>query len=322
MSDWEHDAKGSEQIELSPVDIARHENGNTGIPFVHLFEAEAPGPCGHINALTHGNELCGAAALDRLIESGIRPSRGSLCLSFANVQAYQRFDTTRPYASRYVDEDMNRVWSEEVLEGPRQSVELGRARTLRPVMDRADYLLDLHSTSLPAPAMLLCGMQPKGRALARAMSRPVHVVADHGHAAGRRLRDYNAFGDPASPRTAMLAECGQHFEAASAVTAFDLTMRFLSACGTIDHPPGAFEKDTEAQQFIEVTEAVTIGSSRFRFEQPFACFETVEKAGTRIATDGDAAIHTPYDNCVLVMPIRQPMPGQTAVRLGRQLPWD
>lgn len=324
MVDRNTDAEGPERLELSPVDIAGYREGNTGVLFAYLFEADVPGPRVHINALTHGNELCGAVALSRLIDSGIRPQRGTLCLTFANVAAYERFDAARPFASRYVDEDMNRVWSPDVLDGPRKSIELSRARALRPLVDRADYLLDLHSTSLPAPAMLLCGTQRKGRRLARAMRRPIHVVADKGHAAGCRLRDYTAFDDPGSARTAMLAECGQHFLSASATVAFDLALRFLVACETIDQVPEgvALEAPDQAQQSIEVTDAVTIGTNRFRFERTFACFENIEKAGTRIAMDGDAPVLTPYDNCILVMPIRQPMPGQTAVRLGRAVPWD
>jgi len=324
MGDRENLTEGPEEIELRPVDIARHREGNTGVPYSILFESNAPGPRVHINALTHGNELCGALALDRLIGDGIRPQRGSLCLSFANVAAYEKFDPARPFSSRYVDEDMNRIWSRDVLDGSRKSVELTRARALRPLMDRADFLLDLHSTSLLAPPMLLCGLQPRGQTLARRMGWPQHVVADKGHTAGCRLREYDAFDDPASKRTAMLAECGQHFSPSSAAVAYDIATRFLLACRTIDRPPGdtALEQADKNQQFIEVTDAVTIGTGRFRFERSYECFENVPHAGTCIAVDGDRPILTPYDNCILVMPIRQPVPGQTAVRLGRLSAWD
>jgi hypothetical protein len=33
--------------------------------------------------------------------------------------------------------------------------------------------------------------------------------------------------------------------------------------------------------------------------------------------DGDEPITTPYDNCVMVMPARDPITGKPAVRLGR-----
>jgi hypothetical protein len=70
---------------------------------------------------------------------------------------------------------------------------------------------------------------------------------------------------------------------------------------------------------IEVSEAVTVTSEDFAFEEPYRGFEVIAEAGTVIARDGARAFSTPYDNCVLVMPSLRPKPGQTAVRLGRRI---
>src|SRR5690606_32716536 len=140
----------------------------------------------------------------------VRPRRGVLTLSFANVEAYQSFDPAQPTASRFVEEDMNRLWSAEVLDGDRRSPDLARARQLRPVVDVADYLLDIHSMQLDCAPLMLSGMAEKGRLLAKAVGVPSTIVADRGHDAGPRMRDYGHFGDPADARTALLAECGQH----------------------------------------------------------------------------------------------------------------
>jgi hypothetical protein len=43
-----------------------------------------------------------------------------------------------PFSSRFVDEDFNRVWNPETLSGPRDSVELRRARELRPFVEEAN----------------------------------------------------------------------------------------------------------------------------------------------------------------------------------------
>ena len=48
--------------------------------------------------------------------------------------------------------------------------------------------------------------------------------------------------------------------------------------------------------------------------------EVIPEAGTVIARDGKRAVTTPYDDCVLVMPSLRLKPGQTAVRLGREVP--
>jgi hypothetical protein len=80
------------------------------------------------------------------------------------------------------------------------------------------------------------------------------------------------------------------------------------------------EEDFEAhprQRVIEVTEAVTITGSGFEFAGDFRGLEVLEKRGTLIGRDGDREVRTPYDDCVLIMPSRRLVRGQTAVRLGR-----
>ncbi len=307
-------------VELSPPDIACHKDGNAGIPWVHSFDAGRRGPHVMVTAVVHGNELCGAIVLDDLLRDGVRPITGRLTLAFVDVAAYRRFDPARPASSRFVDEDFNRLWSPSVLDGPRTSVELTRARALRPLVGTVDLLLDIHSMQHRTPPLMLAGPWPKGRALARRVGAPALVVSDAGHAAGTRLRDYAQFGDPADPRAALLVECGQHWEEASVTVAREVTWRFLLASGIVDPavaraalPPSS----PPAQRFIEVTHAVTIGAERFTLAGPFIGMETLGPAGTLIGHDGDRPVVTPHDDCVLIMPSRRPRQGQTAVRLGR-----
>lgn len=311
------------RVELAAPDIARWRTGNTGVAYVHSFEGPRPGPHVLITGLVHGNEICGAIAIDRLLSDRLRPSRGRLSLAFVNVAAYGRFDRADPGASRYVDEDFNRLWSPGVLDGPRTSVELRRARELRPLVESADLLLDIHSLQQGADAMLLCGPLEKGRSLARQVGAPAMVVVDSGHAAGTRLRDYAGFADPASANNALLVECGQHWRTGSETVALETAVRFLAASGTIEAPAARiYEADAPPppQRLIEVSEAVTVRSEDFAFEEAYRGFEVIPKAGTIIARDGPRAIATPYDDCVLVMPSLRLKPGQTAVRLGRQIP--
>jgi predicted deacylase len=305
-------------IELTAPDIAAY-SGNTEIPFVTQRDSGRPGPHLVIVASTHGNELCGAITLDFLFKHDIRPTRGILSLAFANVAAFQRFEARSPDASRFVDEDFNRLWDVATLDGPRQSAELTRARQFRPLVDRADFLLDLHSMQHATPPLALCGTTAKGRRLAAAVGVPATVVIDQGHAAGRRMRDYGAFSDEASPKAALLVECGQHWERASATVAIEAALRFLKAFDMLDatglgHLPPA---EPPPQRVIEVTEAITVKADRFEFNRPFIGLEVIPVAGTVIGSDGDRPVTTPYDNCVLIMPSRRLTRGQTAVRLGR-----
>src|SRR5437868_11813842 len=126
-------------VELHAPDIQPHRASNTGTDWVHTFDSGVPGPHVLVNALTHGNEICGAIVVDRLLREQVRPVRGKLTLAFANVDAFSRFDPKNPYATRFVDEDFNRVWTPQVLDSSRDSTELRRARALRPFVEQADY---------------------------------------------------------------------------------------------------------------------------------------------------------------------------------------
>ncbi|HZQ60434.1 MAG TPA: succinylglutamate desuccinylase/aspartoacylase family protein [Casimicrobiaceae bacterium] len=305
-------------IELRFLDIERWSSGNAGIPYVWTYEAPRPGPHTLIQALTHGNEVCGAIALDWALRKGITPQRGRLTYCFANVEAYQGFDAADPFASRCVQEDFNRLWSSEVLHSARSSAELKRARELQPVYDTADLLLDLHSMTDPCPALAMAGSHAKGIALARGLGVPEHIVVDRGHAAGKRLRDYAFFDDPDDARAALLVECGQHWERAAAKVAQEVLLRFLAHSQQLE-PALALPPPEAPQRVLQVTDAITITSEDFGFVMPVQALGVVERAGTVLARDGDKLIRTPYDRCVLVMPTRRPRIGETAVRLARYI---
>jgi predicted deacylase len=309
-------------VELTLPDIEPYRAGNTGVEYVTTFNSRVEGPHVLVTALTHGNEICGAIALDRLFRAGLRPRQGKLTLAFDNVAAYHSFNPRYPVASRFVDEDFNRLWDEATLDGDRQSTELARARALRPFVDAADFLLDIHSMQHATAPLMLAGTLDRSIALARQVGIPELIICDAGHAAGSRMRDYGPFGDATSPKTALLIEAGQHWQQRTAEVATDVMLRFLIALRTLTHddaaPLGGPDfKNQPRQRVVEVTEAVTITHDRFEFADDFRGLEVLTPKGTLIGRDNGREICTPYDDCVLIMPSRRSGRGQTAVRLGR-----
>ena len=312
-------------VELVAPNIGLYRSSNTGVDWVHLLDSGRPGPTVMVQALTHGNELCGAIALDWLFRQGmgrsLAPLQGKLILSFANVEAYARFDAANPSVSRCVDEDLNRVWADAVLFGAGDSLELRRARALQPFVDAADSLLDIHSMQDACRPLMVCGLLDKGAAFARALGMPGDLLVDTGHPSGLRMRDRGGFGDPASPRNALLIECGQHWERSSAEVAIDSVVRFLQLTGCVSEawaqarirlplPP--------RQQLIRVDQAVVALSDDFHFLRPIHGLDVIAAAGTAFAQDGDTVFKTRYDQTVMVMPSKRPgQPGNTMVRLGR-----
>ncbi len=308
-------------LEILPPDINCYRRGNHAVDYVHVLDSGRPGPQVLVQALTHGNEICGAWALKWLLEQGFAPLAGQLTLVFANIEAFDSFDPEAPHRSRYVDEDLNRVWSDAELCGPRDSVELRRARELQPFVDAADVLLDIHSMHTPCRPLMVCGTVDKNAAYARRLGVPADLLIDTGHPAGLRMIERGAFADPTSAKTALLIECGQHWTRSAEQVAIDTLVRFLALTGQADAGWAQRHVRMQAprgQRLVRVTEALVALSENFRFLLPVEGLGVVARAGTPIAQDGDQVWCAPYDDTVLVMPsLEHVRPGNTQVRLGR-----
>jgi hypothetical protein len=177
----------------------------------------------------------------------------------------------------------------------------------------------MHDDGVP---LMLSGPLDKGAELARRLGAPVDIIRDAGHAAGMRMRDYGGFGDPKSPKNALLIETGQHWRTSSVVVAKDVAARFLAESGIVeagDLPVGWRQPSPPSQRVVEVTHAVATRRGNFKAVRHFEGQEMIAKAGTLLGHDDDEPVTTPYDNCVLVMPSsnRPLRPGVTVVRLGR-----
>ncbi len=312
------------RIETVFPDISEWAISNTRFSHVWTYASGISGPHLCVNALVHGNEVCGAIACDwlmRELKAGLRPRRGTLSVAFANVDAYQSFDASRPFDSRCMEEDFNRLWDVSTLDGKRDSRELRRARELRLFYDSVDHLLDLHSMLEPAPPIALAGDTAKGLKLACAVGAPEHILVDAGHTAGKRLRDYAGFGDIHSPKSALLIECGQHWERAVGDVAKQVTLRFLKHFDILDTDwiEHHLEKSgaLPPQHIVDISKVVTHTEATFQWIRPVRGLEVIATANTLIATDGEHEVRTPHADAVMVMPVPHPKVGQTAVRMGR-----
>ncbi|CUR74801.1 Succinylglutamate desuccinylase / Aspartoacylase family protein [Achromobacter xylosoxidans] len=301
-------------LEVLPRDLSAYRQGNTGIDYVHRFESGKPGPHVLINALTHGNEICGMVAATHLLDTGVRPKVGTLTVSFANMEAYNAFDIDNPYENRQLVHNLNRIWSPEWLDGNEQSPELRRARELRPVLDAADYVLDIHSTRAPVQPFWVYPEMARNAALAAAVGAPaVQLVMPAGRFPGTGVLNYGRHGDPASDSGgALVVECGQHFAQSAATLATDVTLRFLAHLGLVDTPAGNAPY-TPAQPF-RLLEVHMVKSEDFTFNRPVLGFEVFDK-GDLIAINAGEEIRSPCDNCTIFMPTRMPIVGREAVYL-------
>jgi predicted deacylase len=305
-------------VAVTPPDLDPWLEGNTGVPGFTTRDSGQPGPHLVLVSLMHGNEIAGAIALDRLLRAGLRPLRGRLTFGFANLAAFARFDREDPVASRYVDEDLNRVWDSSWLSGGRRSLELDRAREMRPLIETADTLFDLHSMLWPSDPLILSGATAKGRQLAEGIGAPGLVIADTGHSNGRRLIDYAIFADPGSAPVANLVEAGQHWKAETVEMTIRAIAGMLRQLAMVAPDDPLLPPPSRAPRvFAEVTSVVTARTAGFAFVQPYRGGQIIRRRDTLVAVDGTTDIRTPYDNCLLVMPSLRPSRGHTAVRLAK-----
>ncbi len=311
-------------VELSAPDITPYRDGNTGIEFVTCFDSGKPGPHVMVCAVTHGNEICGAIAVDRLLQAGVRPTHGKLSFSFNNHMAYSRFDPADPDASRFVDEDFNRVWTEARLDGDEQTAELRRARELRAYFHTVDKLLDIHSMGTFSKPLMICNGLEKERVFARQVDYPGHIMCGSGHIVGKRIIEYTPFHQPDDDKAALLVECGQHWAAATGEVAVNTAARFLAATGvvaqqTLDGFMSEAGRNAPRAQMWDVVDGVTAKTDDFAFVENYVGMEVIEQAGTVIAHDGGEPVVTPHDNCLLMMPNYKPGAGTRKLRLCKRV---
>ncbi len=310
---------GSHLFEVAQRDLSPYRNGNTGVDYVHRFDSGKPGPHVLINALTHGNEICGMVAATHLLDNDVRPKIGTLTVSFANIEAYEAFDPDRPYDNRQLVHNLNRIWSSEMLDGNEDSPELRRARELRPVVAAADHILDIHSTRADVRPFWVYAPFARNISAVGAIGRPdVHLVMPGGLRTGVGLTHHGRHGTDDGPGTTVVVECGQHFKRSAADLATAVALDFLAHFGLVDRSEPAPTARPPAPRRFELLATHMVKSAEFSFTRPLVGFETFDE-GELIARNGAEEIRSPCNGCTIFMPTQQPIVGREAVYLTRAL---
>jgi len=299
-------------IQIEPRDLSPYKNGGTGIDYVHTLDSGEPGPHVMINAINKGNEICGSEAVATLLDNGLRPRRGKLTLSFANIAAYETLDVNNPAPAKFLDINFNRIWDDRILDARDDAYEIRRAKEMRPVVREVDAMLDLLSDCFYRapdpwydPPLLSYVEKPAARALADRIPFPQHHIGcpaggdgDHTHL----LFEYGRFSDANDSAVGLLAECGPHFAAQSVETSLNVAARFLLAAETISEadaePYGALEKTEPFTVYTDML-APSAKTDEFRWAGTFHGHDRFKK-GDLVATDGDTELRAPYDDCVLI----------------------
>jgi predicted deacylase len=300
---------------MSGLPLALREARVEGAGLALRLESGQPGPHAVVVALLHGNETCGLAAIRAVLARRAELRRGRVTLLAANPAGHAARLPGAPQAGRFVEEDMNRLWSAARLAGAGpDTLEMRRAREIAPIFRDADLVLDLHSMATPGPRLLMFHDTPAARALLPALPADAHRIrfAAPLHD-GRLLVEQPALlGDPA--RAGFVLECGPHRARSSAAWAVRATLGALGGLGML--PPAAPARPRRRGLDLMAVDMLRAASDGFRFRDPPLAVRLFDQ-GAPIAEDGERTIRAPFAPTALLLARTAPRAGGEAGLLGR-----
>jgi len=297
---------------MTPGDsnVQRNEPATTRIIGEH--DSKAPGPRVVILAGVHGNERAGVQATERVF-AGIAPMlpavRGRIVAIRGNLTALARDE-------RFVDHDLNRMWSGSSLDSLTQqdpaedNTEQSEQRELLRFIEseikserEAVVFLDLHSTSAPGVPFVIIGDTLRNRRIAFPLRLP--VILGFEEAIEGTLDEY--FGERGLVH--IVVEGGQHRAPETVDNLEAIIWLTLITSGLIPEDrvrdfPGYRDRINNAANGVgSVVEVVhrhgTEDGDGFRMDDDHVNFEVV-KSGQPVASDRSGPIVAPRDGMLLL----------------------
>jgi succinylglutamate desuccinylase len=263
----------------------------------------------------HGNEPAGVFAVRQLLESlesEALPIKGQLLVLAGNRTALR-------LGQRFIDADLNRLWSEENVqrlrdqgEGEnteeRELLELDLELQQAVATDQPVYFLDLHSTSGASPSFVVLEDCLRNRAFALSFQAPL-VLGIEEELDGTLYHYLSSRGI-----TGITLETGSHEDPETVERAKAALWIALATTGLIEGDDARAEAGRELlhQDKGHLPDVVEVHyrhalepTSQFAMKPGYAGFQAVS-AGEQLATDGGRPIRA-SDAGYLLMPLYQPL---------------
>lgn len=300
------------------------------------FIAPAPGAALLFLGAVHGDETCGAIAIERIIAEfktgALMLQRGSVTfIPICNPAAFR-------LQQRQVEKNLNRVFGTAGT-----SYEERMAGTLKPYLNGCDYLVDLHSYRAPIGSPPFGFIDPSNQPSLRFATHLFQGIASgfyvSNFAAAIAASGYNPTNTPvAAPMLgtveyarlnaknggkgaiALTVECGGHADANGAAVAYQVMLNALGYLGLITHPTAMLAGAAAATaKHIQLDIAVYRTDAGGTFTQAWKNF-TPLKAGTPIATRTNGEVLHAAQDCYIVLPDDHALAGAEWYYLGREAP--
>ncbi|MDX1685064.1 MAG: succinylglutamate desuccinylase/aspartoacylase family protein [Saprospiraceae bacterium] len=289
------------------------------------YIGQEPGPLLICFGGIHGNEPSGVKALDLIfkmleVEPITNPDfkfKGTVIGLAGNMKALK-------YGKRYIDRDLNRLWTREqrerVMSTPREEIEVSEEREMKEILeiikkevDEIDppeiFFLDLHSTTATGGIFTLVGDNPRARHIGKELHAPVVLGLDKGLIGTTQY----FFEDPGWPIPTMgiIFESGQHRDPLSTNRAIAAVTNCMRIIGCVDAEAVENRHDELLTTFSRNLPKVTklaychriTEEDDFHMLPGFRNFQKIKK-GQLLAHDINGPIYAPKSGYML-MPLYQ-----------------
>lgn len=248
------------------------------------------GVCGSV----HGNEPCGASAVERLArelrEGTLETGTGTLFLIHANPEATSQ---DRRYTAE--GDDLNRLWDFSFIRSLRKEAwgyEHHRVIELKEVLGDLDVFLDLHSAATSTPPFAVSNGVPAADEIARRIGVSFLVQSWYG-LADQVIIGFLKLADV----PALSVECGAHGDPDISDNAYRIALNFLRVTGALNDGTDPASNDMRT---VHVIETITKPSTDFHFGSAWTGFQELE-SGALIGRDRVTEIRATR-RCYTVLP--------------------
>ena len=257
------------------------------------------GPTSIILAGVHGNEVCGIHALEKIIPT-LSLDRGTVLFGYGSPRAIAA-------KTRFMDVNLNRLFKDDQLltVSQKESYEYHRAQFLKPYLDQAEALLDVHASNTP-DSMPFAICEENAGAIVSCLPFDLNVAGFDALEPGSTIYYMNRSG-----KIGICVECGYVADPQSLAKAEETIFNFLMARG---HIAGNVQNYT--QKHIQMHTIYHTKTDHFVLSKLFDDFEPVTK-GQVVGVDGNETVKADEDGVILFARNREKV-GDEAFLLGRQ----
>ena len=263
---------------------------------IHEIIGTQSGPNVVIIGAMHGNERIGVDVIN-MLKNECTPEtiHGTLTLILGNPRAYEK-------NIRFIDEDLNRLFGENSKSTENQETyEQQRAFELKPFLENANYLLDIHATIKPSIPFVFCENDEAHIELASLCNPEFIVSIGENFRLPELISSTDNFVD-SHGGIGITYESGWHKDPLAANEILKIAKKFLKKikCGFAEESAEALYTNNGIRQSrqLEINEKITAKTDTFEFIDGIKTFFHIKNGGI-IATDGGKNVTIEHDQFII-----------------------